>query len=82
MWVTQVRCFKIRSGSGGSWLAALCIHPAKASKVQTFGGKELFSEQPPSLPGKSSHLNHLKPEDLRLLFRPACHVNKTDALHL
>lgn len=27
-------------------------------------------------------LNHLKPEDVRLLFRSACHVNKTDALHL
>lgn len=35
-------------------MAAISFHPATASKVQTFGGKELFSEQPSSLPGKSS----------------------------
>lgn len=35
-------------------MAAISFHPATTSKVQTFGGKEFFSEQHSSLPGKSS----------------------------
>lgn len=77
-----MQCLEVRSGNGSSWLAALSFHPATASKVQTFGEEELCSEQPSSLPSRSSCFNHLKPEDVRLLLRSACHINKTDTLHL
>lgn len=49
-----MQCLEVRSGNGSSWLAAISFHPATTSELQTFGGKELFSERPSSLPGKSS----------------------------
>lgn len=59
-------------------------HPTlqKHPKFKSFGERIYFPSSLLTFPVKVHVLNHLKPEDVRLLFRPACHINKTDALHL
>lgn len=77
-----MQCLEVRSGNGSSCLAAISFHPATAFKIQTSGERNYFLSSLLPFRVKVHVLDHLKPEDVRLLLRSACHINKTDTLHL
>lgn len=58
--------------------SALQQHP----KFKPLGERNYFLSSLIPFRVKVHVLNHLKPEDVRLLFRSACHINKTGTLHL